>query len=435
MYDQAIINGRIYQNHTWQYKNIYLDGEKIAHISHELLPAERIIDVKGFEVLPGMIDPHVHFELDLGWIKSVDTFETGSRAALYGGVTSIIDFLEPTDHPDALEKAYFERRKQAEASMIDYTFHATIKSPKCDLEDYVKKMKSLGMHTLKLFTTYSDSNRRTDDEAIYELLRLSKKYHFLVLAHIENDALITLEPSYTYKDLLKSRPSLAETSEALKLASFVKETGGYLYMVHLSSGFTLEALIQSYQDIVGTHLFLETCPQYLLFDASVWNQDQGYLYTFAPPLRTKEEQELLKKNIGSIQTIGTDHCAFMKKDKQKATLREIPLGVGGIESSLSLMRALMGDEAIDKMSERVAMIQGLRQKGKLEIGHDADIIFVKPHLYLIGEPHATSDYSIYTGLEGYGEVITTMIRGQIVYHNHKVFPHTGRWIEGSDITF
>lgn len=435
MYDQAIINGRIYQNHTWQYKNIYLEGEKIVCITHELLPAERIIDVKGYEVLPGMIDPHVHFELDLGWIKSVDTFETGSKAALHGGITTIIDFLEPTDHPDALEKAYWERRKQAEACLIDYTFHATIKAPKCNLEDYVKKMKSLGMHTLKLFTTYSDSNRRTDDEAVYELLKLSKKYHFLVLAHIENDDMITIDPSYTYKDLLKSRPSIAETSEALKLASFVKETQGYLYMVHLSSGFTLKALIDQYNDLIGKHLFLETCPQYLVFDRSVWDQDQGYLYTFAPPLRTKEEQELLKKHIDSIQTIGTDHCAFMKKDKQKASLMDIPLGVGGIESSLSIMRKMFGDLAIDQMSEKVSKIQGLKEKGKIEIGYDADLLFVKPHLYQVGVPHGTSDYSIYTDLEGYGEVTTTMIRGQLMYHDHTIYSNKGKWIEGSEISF
>ena len=432
MYDQAIINGRIY-HHGWQYKNIYIEKGKIVHLSHELLPAEKVIDVKGYEVLPGVIDPHVHFELDLGWIKSKDTFETGSRSALYGGVTAIIDFLEPTDTPEALEKAYHERKKQAEKCLIDYTFHATIKAPKCNLEDYVKTMKSLGMHTLKLFTTYSDSNRRTDDDAIYELLRLSRIYRFLLLAHIENDAMIQLNPEFTFRDLLKSRPSEAETSEALKLAAYVKKTRGYLYMVHLSSGQTLKALIENYPELIGKNLFLETCPQYLAFNESVWRRDQGYLYTFAPPLRTEYEQHLLREHMNAIQTIGTDHCAFMRSDKKKAQLRDIPLGVGGIESSLSIMRNMLGDDAIDKMTSHVSHIQGLKNKGKIEVGYDADLIFVKPHLYTIGLPHGTSDYSIYEGLEGYGEVTSTMIRGTLVYHEKTIYSHQGQWIEGSDI--
>ncbi len=433
MYDKAIINGKVYINQLWKHTNIYIKSEKIALVSDSLFSASEVIDAKGLEILPGIIDPHVHFELDLGFIKSVDDFYTGSLAALYGGVTSYVDFLEPTDCVAELERSYKERLAMAKKSAIDYHFHACIKNPKGDLEAYVVKMKELGMNTLKLFTTYSDSNRRTYDKEIIELLELSKKYHFLIMAHIENDDLIRLDSNFTYKDLTISRPSLSELTEALKLAEYTRQTQGYMYMVHLSSGRTLEALIQNYPDILNQHFFVESCPQYFTFTEKELKRKDGYLYTFAPPLRTQQEKELLFKYHDAVYTIGTDHCAFMKKDKDKPTLREMPLGIGGIEHALGIMRYHLGDEVIEKMTKRVAFTQGLHSKGEIKEGLDADIVIFRPDdSARVHGNHGTCDYSVYENLPSAGKVISTMVRGKFVLKDGIYIKHTGKLIKGSD---
>ena len=326
MNDILLKNGLVYLEGRFEKVNLAILNEKICYIGNEEVPAKEVLDVSGLKVLPGLIDPHVHFELNCGRLNSVDDFYYGSKCAIYGGVTTIVDFLEPTRNAEELEKSFYERLEQAKSSMVDYHFHACIKNPNGSLEDYVKKTVELGMRTIKLFTTYSDTGRRTYDKDIIELLKLSKKYNVMICAHIENDDLIDLREQYTYKDLAKSRPGFAETSEALKLAKYVRETGGNFYMVHCSSGETLKALKEQFSDILGKNFFVESCPQYFIFNNSVLLRDDGNLFTFAPPLRSERERQLLVANYKDVNTIGTDHCSFMKKDKDYPTLLGFPLG-------------------------------------------------------------------------------------------------------------
>ncbi len=434
MYDYAIVNGRLYRDGTWVHQNLYVQHEKIALISDEFLPAKETVDAKGLEVLPGLIDPHVHFELDLGWIKSVDDFYHGGIAAAYGGVTSIIDFLDPSSNAKELEEAFHKRMALAKKCPIDYHLHACIKNPDGNLEEFVKTMKRLGMNTLKLFTTYSDSGRRTYDKDIIELLKLSEKYHFLITAHIENDSMITLNNTFTYKNLLESRPSDSETTEVLKLAGYVRTHGGHFYMVHLSSGHTIDALVKQYPDILNKRFFVESCPQYFALTNDVWNREDGHLFTFAPPLRTADEQKLLFAHCAHIDTIGTDHCAFNREDKNKPLLKQMPLGIGGVEFSFGLMRRLIGDRAIDKMGAHVASIMSLPKKGKLIEGYDADLFLFKPDLKAIAHGgHGRADHSVYEGFSLAGSVVSTMSRGTFIVRDGKTMVHQGQWIPGGDI--
>ena len=429
MYDLLIKNGLVFLKGKWVKTNLAVLGEKISYIGNEKVEAKEILDVEGLKVLPGLIDPHVHFELNCGRVTSCDDFYTGSVCAAYGGVTTIIDFLDPTRNAEELEKSYYERIALAKRSLVDYHLHACIREPNGDLEEYVKTVVKLGMRTIKLFTTYSDTHRRTYDKDIKELLRLSKKYNVMIEAHMENDDLIDLRDEYTFKDLPVSRPSLSETSEALKLAKLVRETGGNFYMVHCSSGETLKALKEQFGDILGKNFFVESCPQYFVFNNSVLEQENGKLFTFAPPLRSERERQLLTAYYKDVDTIGTDHCAFTSKEKDYPTLKGFLLGVGGVEHSFSIMYRRFGDEIIDKMSKNTGILQDFPSKGELAVGKDADIsIFQEMPDYFEKENHGTCDYSIYDGVIGAGEFKYVLVRGKYVLKDRKIIPHQGKEI-------
>ena len=427
MNDILLKNGLVYQNGKFERVNLAILGEKISYIGKDEVSAKEVVDVSNLKVLPGLIDPHVHFDLNCGRINSVDDFYYGSKCAIYGGVTTVVDFLEPTRNTEELEKSFYERLEQAKDCLVDYHFHACIKEPNGSLEEYVKTVLKFGMRTIKLFTTYTDTHRRTYDKDIIELLRLSKKYNVLITAHIENDDLIDLRDKYTYKDLCLSRPSFAETSEALKLAKYVRETGGNFYMVHCSSGQTLKALKEQFSDILNKNFYVESCPQYFIFNNSVLNEKNGKLFTFAPPLRSERERQLLVANYKDVISIGTDHCSFMKKEKDFPTLKGFPLGVGGVEHAFTLMYRRFGDEIIDKMSINTAKIQDFPTKGELKVGMDADVsIFKDDDSMVINSNHGKCDYSIYEGLISAGEFVHVLRRGVFVLKDRKLIESKGK---------
>jgi dihydropyrimidinase len=175
---------------------------------------------------------------------------------------------------------------------------------------------------------------------------------------------------------------------------------------------------------------VESCPQYFSFNKEVLNTEQGYLYTFAPPLRSKEEQELLIKNINYVNTIGTDHCSFMSEDKKNhPSLVGHPLGIGGIESSFLVMHKLFGDKIIDKMTANIADLEGFSQKGRIALDKDADLAFIKEvSEYPIGKPHGTCDYSIYEGIKVKEKIVHTMLRGKFILKDEEFLGGKGELI-------
>ncbi len=430
MYDLAIMDGSVYIDGKFIKTNVYTKDGLISSITDEHLDASEYYIAKDRLVIPGIIDPHVHFNLDLGKIKSADDFYSGSVTAAYGGVTTFIDFLEPVSNKRDLIKAFKKRQVEANNSVLDYKFHATLKNPKGNLDDITDEMKKSGISSVKLFTTYSDSNRRTYDEEIKRLLELSVEKDFLILAHIENDELINLDPSFKVRDLLTSRSTKSETTEALKLAGFAKETGGKLYMVHLSSGLTLEKLIKEYKDILGINFFIESCPHYFNLSADLLNQDNGYLYTLAPPLRTREEVKLLNKLIDNVNTIGTDHCPFYMEEKNKEFLKDLPLGIGSIEHSFNIMYSLFQEKIIDKMTINVAKIHNLYpKKGVIQVGSDADMfIYDNTVESKITENHSSCDYSVYTDKLVLGKVESTISRGKFIVKKSKLIGGQGEFL-------
>ncbi len=434
MLDILFVNGRVYINGRFLRVNVGVTGEKISYIGKEKPKAKKIINVQNNRMIPGLIDPHVHFELFCGTITSRDDFYYGSKTASYGGVTTFVDFLDPSRNAKELEETFNQRLALAKKSNVDYHFHACIKEPNGDLEAYVLKMKELGMNTIKLFTTYSETHRRTYDEDIIKLLKLSRKYNFIVCAHIENDEMIKHDPKLTYRDLPVARSSEAETSEALKLCEFAAKTKGHLYMVHCSSGRTLELIVKNYEQYLGKNIFIESCPQYFVFNNEVLKQKNGYLYTFAPPLRSEEERKLMFKYFDYISCIGTDHCSFTIADKKShQLLKGMPLGIGGIETSFLIMYEFFGNKVIDKMCKNVANIQRFKGKNGIKVGNYADFAFMSDTSKIIGRPHGKADYSVYQRLLVKHSIISTMSRGKFVMRNKKFYPNRGHLVNCEEV--
>ncbi|GIM29260.1 dihydropyrimidinase [Clostridium polyendosporum] len=416
MFDLGIINGKIYLEGSWFEGNIYIKDKKIAAISRCFLETKEEYNADGNYVLPGFVDPHVHFALTVGKHTSADDFYNGSVSAAFGGITTFIDFIDPVSKSDELDNAISNRMKKAEKSIIDYSFHATIANLKDNSLKFIEKMKSLGIPTIKLFTTYSTSNRRTTDRTIDNLLNLSKEKEILVLVHAENDGIV-LEgqklPVSAHEDL---RPAIAEISEILKLAEMTRYRDGRMYIVHNSCGTTVESLKKGYSTILNKDFIIESCPHYFILSKDQYYKEDGYLYTMTPALRSSDEVERLIVNIDNVFVIGTDHCPFYKVEKNKEFLCDIPMGVGGIEYSFSIMYSLFGNKIIDKYTKNPAVIHGLYpKKGSLYPGADADIAIFNPkYEYIVSGHHSNADYSIYEGIKIKGKICSTISKGKFV---------------------
>jgi len=426
--DLAIKHGHVYLGEGFKQTNVYVKDGRIARISDRTLDAAEAYDAEGALVLPGLIDPHVHFLLEIGGLSTADDFESGSRAAIHGGVTTVIDFLEPARDSAELQKNFDAAREQIGTSYVDYRLHATVKNP-VDADAFVDTAESLGLDSIKLFTTYSDSGRRTYDAQIRRLLERSVDGP-LVLAHIEDDEQIILDESFTHEHLPQSRPSSSETDEALKLAGFVQETGGRLYMVHLSSGETLRRLLDAYRPLIGKHFLVESCPQYFSFNAEKLRGETGRLFSFAPPLRSETERRVLHEHAAHINTIGTDHAPFTSEQKQADRLSKLPLGIGGVEHAFDVMYYHLGESAINKMSRNVAHAFGLYpRKGVIAEGSDADIMVYRLGERTIQENHSAADYSAYTNHPARGSVESTILRGRFVLKDGRFIPVEGRYLQ------
>lgn len=430
LFDLGILNGKIYVNGNYFLGNIYTKNSKIAAITKSFLEAAEEYDADGKYILPGFIDPHVHFELTVGQYTSVDDFRSGSISAAYGGITTYIDFLDPVNNKEALDKAFKTRMKLAKNSIIDYSFHTTI----ADLDDnpikFIEKTKELGIPTIKLFTTYSTTKRRTMDKTIDKLLAFTKETDTLLLAHTENDGLVLEGEKILVSKHEEARPAIAEISEVIKLAEMTKYRDGRMYIVHTNCGTTLERLTESYDDILNKDFIIESCPHYFYLSSDIYESEYGHLYTMTPPLRSEYEKEKLNSFIDYVYTIGTDHCPFSRNNKEKIYINDIPMGIGGVEYSFPLMYSLYGDKVIDKFTINPAVVHGLYpKKGHLLPGADADIVIFDPEQKnIIKQHHSKADYIPYYGLEIKGNICSTISRGRFIIKDGAFYGGSGNYL-------
>jgi len=435
--DILISNGTIVTATQTTFSDILIQEGKITAIGKALDVPEntRIIVAKGMLVFPGAIDAHVHLDLPTPAGPSSDNFESGSIAALFGGTTSIIDFVTP-QRDETLISAFEKRLKEAEKCKIDHSFHMSITSwNKETAKEMEVCVKQFGITSFKTYMAYKGVIGIEENELL-EVMKTASKLNALVTVHCEmGDEIIRLQKKFLSEGKTSpvfhalSRPSAVEAESVKHVVALAKKAGCPVYIVHTSTKESLEIIEKAQGE--GQKVFSETCPQYLLLDDSVYQLPlpESLKYVISPPIRKKEDQEALWGGLKreSIQVVATDHCPFNlkgQKDKGINDFTKIPNGAGGIEHRLALLytfgvleNRISINQFVEMNSTNPAKIFGLYpRKGDIAVGSDADIVIWNPeteNIISAKTQHQHCDSNIFEGFTTKGSAEYVIAKGQV----------------------
>ncbi len=436
--EMLIRNGTIVNHDHTTKADLYLkDGliNKMGSDYRDENTCIETIDAQGKLIFPGGIDPHVHMNLPTPAGFSSDNFFTGSRAALLGGTTTIIDFVTP-QRGQSLTDALSARKAEAAESVVNTRFHVSPVEWRPSTEKEI--LECVHHHNIKSFKCYMayKSTVGLDDESLYRVMQVVGNAGGLVTLHCEDgDEIERLRSDLASSSLpateahVKSRPPELEAkavSRAIKLAA---RAHCPIYIVHVSSRQSLQ-LIEAAKS-TGQVVYAETCPQYLLFDKSRYagEFEKAAAWVMSPPLRSPADNEALWKGLadGLISTVGTDHCPFMLSQKKQGEtdFRRIPNGAGGVEHRLALLytfgvlkNRFSANRFVGLTSANAAKIFGVfPQKGTIAEGADADLVIWNPGIkkqISISNHHQNSDLNIYDGITTTGFPETVILGGKII---------------------
>jgi dihydropyrimidinase len=442
-----ISNGTIVTADGSYAADILVDGEQIAQIGAALgssVTADETIDARGRYVIPGGIDVHTHMELPFGGTFAKDTFESGTRAAAFGGTTTIVDFAVQSKGKSLREGLDAWHAKAEGNAVTDYGFHMIMSDVNDDTLKEMDQLVAEGIPDFKLFTAYPGVFF-SDDGAIFRAMQQTGKNGGLIMMHAENGLAIDVIAADTVNAGMTdplghglARYSVLEgeaTNRVIRLAQAAKVP---VYIVHLSAREALNAVRMARDE--GLPAFAETCPQYLFLSLEdLGNGFEGAKFVCSPPLRTKDHQPELWRGLvkDDLQVVSTDHCPFDfhgQKDLGKGDFRKVPNGLPGVEDRMDLMHdggvvggKLTKERWVDITSTAPAKLFGLYpRKGAIAVGADADIVIYDPkrrHTISATTHHMNVDYSCYEGRTVQGGSDVVMSRGSVVVSDGKF---TGR---------
>ena len=423
------------------------------------LTGAEIIDVSGKLLFPGFIDTHTHFQMQASECVTADDFDSGTRAALAGGTTCILDF-STQNRGKTLMSALDHWHEMADGHCsCDYSFHMSITDWNHDVKQEIPLMTREGITSYKVYMAYP--NLRISDWEIFEILQAVAQENGIVGTHCENgDLIMALTASLRARGLrTPSAHPIAHSreveSEAVnRYLTIAHEADTPVYIVHLSTKQSMD-FVRLARD-KGQTVCVETCPQYFFLDDSLYDLPdfEGAKYVFSPPARKKEDQDALWEAIrhGEIDMIGTDHCSFNFKTEKVLGIDDfasIPNGIPGTEHRPALMytygvqKGRMSNQAFCRLlSENAAKQFGMYpQKGVIQPGSDADIV--------VWDPAATGvisaktqvqnvDYTPYEGMETKGAAALVYLHGQLAAADGKIVKQgLGRFVsrKAADLSF
>jgi dihydropyrimidinase len=445
-----IRNGTVVTARETRAADVRIEDGRIQEVGPSLAAnsADYMIDATGMYVMPGGIDAHTHLDMPLGSIVSADDFETGTRAAAFGGTTTVIDFAiqeRGTNMRHALDTWW----KKAEGrATIDYGLHMIVTDLGGAGLEEMDDMVGEGVASFKLFMAYPNS-LMVDDATIFKALSQTTRNGALICMHAENGGVIEVliaralaegKTAPIYHAL--TRPPRTEAEAVHRAIAIAEIAGAPVYIVHVSSEDALNQVREARDR--GVPVFAETCPQYLLLSIEELERPgfEGAKYVLTPPLRPKAHQPKLWDGLrdGQLQVVSTDHCPFCfagQKTLGKDDFTKIPNGGPGIENRLQLIYhygvnsgKLSLNRFVETVSTAPARIFGLYpKKGEIAPGSDADVVVWDPnavHTISARTHHMRVDYSMFEGFEVRGNARTVLSRGEVIVDGGKFLGKAGR---------
>lgn len=428
---------------------------RILSVGQPVATAKTEISAKGKWVMPGGIDPHAHIEQMSGMgLWNADTFETATRSAAMGGTTSVISFAAQAKTQRLSETLADYAARAARGAMIDHAFHVTI----TDLEvpDFEKDLAVLiagGHRSLKVFTTY---NIQLQDAELLRIFRLARENGALVCVHAENDAIIAEARAAllaagraTPRDHARSRPAMAELEAVERICRFAEYLDQQVMLFHISTREAVQAVALARQR--GAPVWAETCPHYLFMTADVLDRPgmDGAKWMCSPPQRGELDQQALWTALlsGTVDMVSSDHAPYRFDETGKlsagpgAGFDKIANGLPGLETRLPLMFDAMvtkgkgGPEAFAELTSHApARLYGLRGKGGIVDGQDADLVIWNPETtvtYGADDLHDNVGYNPWEGHTVTGWPEHVLLRGETLVKDGVFLgnPGAGRWID------
>lgn len=445
-------NGTVVTGEKSEQLDILVEGEKIVQVGKNLPSKDaQEIDVSGKLLFPGFIDGHTHFDLEVAGTVTADDFETGTKAAILGGTTFVIDYASQDKGGHTLKEGLDKWHKKADDKCsCDYSFHMSIVEWNEETQREIQDMINEGITSFKLYMTYPAMI--VDDGDLYKIIKKLNEYGCFAGVHCENagaiDALIAeakKEGRLGPENHPLVRPDIMEAEAVHRLLVIADAADAPVMVVHLTNRKAFEEVMRARMN--GQKVYAETCPQYLLLDDSVYLKPdfEGAKYVCAPPIRKKADQDCLWKALANdqIQTVATDQCSFTMEQKAlgKDDFTKIPGGLPGVQTRGTLLYTygvrtgrITQEQMCRLLSENAAKLYGVYpNKGVIREGSDADIVVFDPekenvisaktHLY-------HTDNNPYEGFKLHGDIDSVYLRGAHVVQDGKVIlEKTGKYIK------
>lgn len=442
---KVIKNGTVVTADLTYKADVLVEGGKIIEIGPDLT-GDEVLDATGCYVMPGGIDPHTHLEMPFMGTYSADDFESGTRAALAGGTTMVVDFALPSPGQGLLDALQMWDNKSTRAN-CDYSFHMAVTWWGEQVFDEMPKVMDRGINTFKHFMAYKGALMVNDDELYASFSRLSE-LGGIAMVHAENGDIVAElsakllaagnngPEAHAY-----SRPPQVE-GEATNRAIMIADMAGVpLYVVHTSCEDSHEAIRRARMQ--GKRVWGEPLIQHLTLDESEYfnaDWDHAARRVMSPPFRNKQHQDSLWAGLqsGSLSVVATDHCAFTTDQKRTGVgdFTKIPNGTGGLEDRMPMLWTygvatgrLTPNEFVAVTSTNIAKILNCYpRKGAVLVGADADLVVWDPKkekTISAGSQQSAIDYNVFEGKHVKGLPRYTLTRGHVAVHDGEIRTQEG----------